>query len=175
MIRHTANLLGALSLRITDLMRANVDKATGFSGEAAAALVTIEAEPDNSIGFVASVIGLSHSGTVRLIDKLVAERLVDRRRGKNARTMALRVTRDGKARVKDLHTAREVAVLEILKNFSDEQASSLDDILNLLLADLVTEPIHEHIICRLCDSKTCFQGGCPITDRCRRLDSGGAE
>jgi len=160
--RQTANLLGALSLTLADRLRDAVVEATGFGGEAAAVLVTIDAEPDNSVGFVAEVAGLTHSGTVRLIDKLESESLVKRRPGTDARTAALRVTARGKRRVRAILNARELALEDALGGLSPSQISSLSSLLRPLLRSQVRRPIDEHIVCRLCDTSVCYPAGCPL-------------
>lgn len=158
----TANLLGALSLSLTDRMRAAVAGATGFGGEAAAALVTIGAEPDSSIGFIADVIGLTHSGTVRLLDKLEDDGLVARKPGPDARTAALRVTARGRRRVQAILKAREATLLDAVDCLTARQTAALADALRPLLVQQMKEPIDEHIICRLCDTGTCYPAGCPL-------------
>ncbi len=57
---------------------------------AAAALVQIEGEPGCSIELVAGRIGLTHSATVRVVDKLAERGLVEKDRArKDARAQSL--------------------------------------------------------------------------------------
>lgn len=162
--RQTANLLGAVALSLTDKLRDAVENATGFGGEAAAALVTIGAEPDSTIGFVASVIGLSHSGTVRLIDKLETEGLVKRRSGSDGRASALRPTSKGKKRVRTILDARESALTEALAGLSISQRNDLSQLLSILLQGQVMDSDDEHKVCRLCDISVCYPAGCPLQE-----------
>ena len=94
MSRRDANLLGALGLLLADRLAEAVAPAGGAS--AAEALVTLHARGGGrSIDALARVVGLSHSGTVRLADRLVSAGLAERRRGADQRSTALRLTPAG--------------------------------------------------------------------------------
>ena len=86
-----ANLLGALGLALADrLAEAGPPE---LSGSAAEALVTLNGRrAGSSIDALAGIVGLSHSGTVRLADRLAAAGLVERRRGADQRSTALYLT-----------------------------------------------------------------------------------
>src|SRR5262245_32538405 len=77
-----ANWLGTLSVLIQDRVEARWQAELDLSPMSAAALVQIEQESGCAIELVATRIGLSHSATVRLVDKLVARDLVAKDRGK---------------------------------------------------------------------------------------------
>jgi hypothetical protein len=82
-----ANLLGALSLAVMDRIEQGARDIIGRAGETPAALIVI------GYGRITNdklrrILGLSHSGTVRLVDRLVSDRLVERRPGKDGREVA---------------------------------------------------------------------------------------
>src|SRR5215510_14679577 len=86
---HTANILGALSVLIQDRVEGLWQSSLDLSPMAAAALVQIDNEPGSSIELVAGRIGLTHSATVRVIDKLVERGLVEKDRArKDARAQS---------------------------------------------------------------------------------------
>ena len=88
---HTANILGALAVLIQDRVEGMWQSALDLSPMAAAALVQIDNEPGSSIELVAGRIGLTHSATVRVIDKLAERGLVEKDRArKDARAQASR-------------------------------------------------------------------------------------
>src|SRR5689334_8552793 len=89
--QHTANILGALSLLIQDRVEKAWQSTLDLSPMAAAALVQIDNEPGSSIELVASHIGLTHSATVRVVEKLAERGLVvkDRAR-KDGRAQSLK-------------------------------------------------------------------------------------
>ena len=66
------NVLGALALGLTDRMT------TGSASDAAALSALHHFLRDPSIDLVRQVLGLTHSGTVRLVDRLAADGLVRR-------------------------------------------------------------------------------------------------
>src|SRR3546814_3733706 len=72
------NIFGAFALMISDdIVRATSSRAPE-AGPAASALALLAHEPGLSIRTLAIGVGLSHAGTVRLVDRLVAEGLVAR-------------------------------------------------------------------------------------------------
>ena len=70
------NLLCALALGITDLVTDAVEGGAKHGAMAPAALATIGSSPGESIYLLNRTLKLSHSGTVRLIDKLEADEMV---------------------------------------------------------------------------------------------------
>ena len=77
--QHAANVLGALSLVVADRMNAAVEAVVALGPSAPAALAALHEFLDGgSVTQLSSVLGLSHSGTVRLVDRLAVEGLVER-------------------------------------------------------------------------------------------------
>ena len=73
------NIIGALALTLSDVMfKATRNEAP--SNISAAGLTLIGRVPGISIHELSSGIGLSHPGTVRLVDRMVADDLVERER-----------------------------------------------------------------------------------------------
>ena len=67
------NLFGALAVGITDrIKKAAFDPTIPGGGETTAAIVVIGHATGLSIDELGRVLGLSHAGTVRLVDRLVA-------------------------------------------------------------------------------------------------------
>ena len=73
---HLPNKFAALSLAITDATLAEDDD---LAPTAVAALITAANNPPASIGEIAAIVGLTHSATVRLIDRLETDGLMRRR------------------------------------------------------------------------------------------------
>ena len=77
------------------------------------ALFTIYNHPNETIDVLSKVLGLTHSGAVRLINTLEKEELVERRKSvKDARYVVLYVTDKGSQRVKRVLNSRETAPLK---------------------------------------------------------------
>lgn len=160
--RYTANLLGALSLTLLDKVNAAVARVMEHGGETAAALVTISAEPNCTVGFVAKATGLSHSGTVRNVSKLVSDNLVVSKQGEDNRTVNLSVTPEGRDKVEQILKAREAVLIDSMAPLNSDQLSALTPILQSMISTQTSEAFNEHSVCRLCDTLVCYQDGCPL-------------
>jgi DNA-binding MarR family transcriptional regulator len=159
----TANLLGALAAVLSDRLADATDPAGGSS--AAAALVALHGpSAGGSIDALAGVVGLSHSGTVRLIDRLQADGLVERRRGADQRSAALLLTPAGRRAARRVLRAREANMHIVLTALTDDQQDALTEIAETILAELGRDAQSEPRACRLCDLAACgrSRGRCPV-------------
>jgi len=96
--RHTSNDVAALALAITDRVwraAAEVVELPQNDLVAVSALHHVLGAP--SIEQLRRVLGLSHSATVRLVDRLVAANLASHQPGPDRRTTATTLTADGHA------------------------------------------------------------------------------
>jgi MarR family transcriptional regulator, negative regulator of the multidrug operon emrRAB len=75
-----ANLLAALALGIADRIRETIEAGAEHGAMASAALNTVGFFPGESIDALSKTLKLSHSGTVRLVDRLAEEGLVERKK-----------------------------------------------------------------------------------------------
>lgn len=164
-----ANLLGALALALTDRLTA-----TSPSASAAEALVTLyDRGAGGPIDELARVCGLSHSGAVRLADRLEAAELLERRRGADQRSAALYLTPAGRRAARRVLAEREAAMQLALGLLTGDQQLALTQIAETILGGLGAEPDAERRLCRLCDLEACGRrrGDCPVTSRRRRRRS----
>jgi MarR family transcriptional repressor of emrRAB len=164
MSTRNANLVGALGLALADRLTDAAAPAGG--GSAAEALVTLhERHPGSAIDGVARVLGLSHSGTVRLVDRLAAAGLVERRRGADHRTTALYLTPAGRRTARRVLTRREANVQSLLSLLTGDQQAQLAQLAEAILRQLADQHDAERRICRLCDLEACgrSRGLCPMT------------
>jgi MarR family transcriptional repressor of emrRAB len=161
-----ANLLGTLSLAVTGRVEAAVAARAPYGPSAPAALAALEGylggEP---IDALARVLGLTHSGAVRLVDRLVAARLVKRRRGTDGRTVAVTLTPAGRRTADEVRAARERALAEALSVLGADERRVLTELHEKLLAGLTADRASARRICRLCDLEACGheRGTCPVT------------
>jgi DNA-binding MarR family transcriptional regulator len=159
-----ANLLGALSLAVADRIAETADSGPA-SGTAAAALVAIDGPAAGaSIDALARIVGLSHSGAVRLVDRLSAAGLVERRPGADQRSAALLVTPSGRRAARRVLARREAAIEAVLAALATRDRDALARIAESLLAALGREPGEKQRICRLCDTEACGRprSRCPV-------------
>ncbi len=112
--------------------------------------------------------------TVRLVDKLEAAGLVDRREGSDRRAVALRLTQAGRRRVRALLAERSRALQGIVDALPRQEREHLDRIAETLLRALTDTPLAGAHICRLCDEDACPAGRCPVHRRALELLTGDA-
>ena len=79
-------------------LRGAVEEGLGFGGAAPAALVHLAAYPGESAEALHRVLGISQPGTAQVVERLVANGLLERRPGRDRRTHALHVTPRGQER-----------------------------------------------------------------------------
>ena len=68
--RHLANVVGAFVTAYGDAMHEAIASDRVVHREDTAALIGLETWPDESVEFLSRVLGLTHSGTVRLVDRI---------------------------------------------------------------------------------------------------------
>ena len=106
------------------------------------------------------ILGLSHSGTVRLVDRLVSDGLVERRPGKDGREIALHLTAKGAATRKALLASRISAVASFAEVLSPSERKRLGELIRDVLARQDTSELDRFTICRMCDDRVC--PNCPL-------------
>jgi DNA-binding MarR family transcriptional regulator len=149
-----ANLLGALGLRVADRIRAAVTTETSES--AATALSAIHNFLDAPrIDQLAQVVGLSSSGTVRLVDGLAAQGLVVRRRGSDRRESVVALTAQGRQLARKVVRARAATLAEALEPLSKTERAAFTAAVEKILVGVVRGPRGRGWMCRLCDTATC--------------------
>jgi MarR family transcriptional regulator, negative regulator of the multidrug operon emrRAB len=161
-----ANLLGAVSLAVADRVRAVAERGAGHGGSAPAALVSLAGYLDGSpIDSVRGPLGLTHSATVRVVDRLVAAGLARRRGGTDRRSVAVELTAPGRAAAAAAVRARGQALEEALAALDPVERGELARLHEKVLAALTDGRAAAGHICRLCDSHACGheQGRCPVT------------
>lgn len=156
-----ANLLGATVLGLHDELAEIVEKRSGRSGEAPAALTALGHQPGLSNDALSRLLGLTHTGTVRLIDRLIDDGLVERRiAAHDRRGVALFLTEAGETVRRQILADRESAFAPLLSHLSAREQESLARLLGKLLTAVSRDDTHKLRICRLCDSSVCRD--CPI-------------
>ncbi len=161
---HDANVFGALALFVADRM-ADAFAATGEAVSSAAALSALYHLLDHpTIDVVARAIGLTSSGTVRLVDKLEAAGLVARGEGSDRRSTTIALTAAGRAKAEHISTARVDLLRDALGSLSQHDREAFERITARLLVALMRGPGATRWMCRLCDTGACgrSRGLCPV-------------
>lgn len=155
------NLLGAFVLEVAERIRLETEQVIGHTGAAAAALVTIAHFPARTVEFLRQAIGLSHPAAVRVVDRLVEQRLLRRRPGGRGPAVALTATAAGRRQARQILDVRQRVLADALPELSDAESAALASILEKALAHLSDAP--GTTTCRLCDQGLCRgSGDCPV-------------
>lgn len=159
-----AQLLGVFALAATDRFRAAVEGALGRGGAHAAALVHLDAYPGEPVGALAAVLGVSQPAAVKIVDRLAADGLVQRRPGPDRRTHALHLTPDGRHAAAEVLAERASELDGLLQVLGPAEQRQLERLLERLVAGLADDHPGALRVCRLCDRQTCCESGpaCPL-------------
>jgi DNA-binding MarR family transcriptional regulator len=169
-----ANLVATLAVTLADRIRADTEDAAGHAAAAPAALVALKEFLERpSIDDLRAVVGLTHSGTVRLVERMAEAGLVARRPGRDGRSVAIVLTPKGRKTAERIAAARFAAVSPALDTLSDDDRDVLAVHLEKMLAAVTAERLvarsrGEHLaggwMCRLCDFGACGRdrGACPV-------------
>ena len=119
---HLVNVVGALALALADAIRDATEAAAGMTGAAPAAVVALQQFlRGRTTEDLAQATGLTHSGAVRLVDRLVEGGLVERRPGHDGRSLAIVLTASGRALSQKITAARANAVASALEGLRIEE------------------------------------------------------
>jgi DNA-binding MarR family transcriptional regulator len=166
-LHREANLLGALALAITDRTSAVIASATGQSVSAAAALSALHHFLDRpTLDQLRQVLGLTPSGAVRLVDRLVHAGLVTRGPGRDGRTRSVMLTQQGKDVAERVSATRAAVLRDALEDLSPAERGLLHALMGRLMANVVHGKRGGAWICRLCDLDACgrAEGHCPAAN-----------
>jgi DNA-binding MarR family transcriptional regulator len=166
----TGNLLGALSLSVANRTADAVGDAAGQSETAAIALSALHQFLDDPpVDLLRRVLGLTPSGTVRLVDRLQDAGYVERRPGNDGRSVSLRLTASGRRAAKRVSGARAEVLQDALSVLDPGEREAFDEMVSRVLVGLIRGPGAVRWMCRLCDMKACGReaGRCPVANAAR--------
>ena len=158
-----SNLLGAFVTAVNDRMQRQTEQAIAMGGQARAALVTIGHNYGESVEFLSNILQMSHSGCVRLVDKLHEQALIERRPGKDRRSLSLYLTPAGRDRQREVLRGRREALNSVFETLDERQQQQFVELLEVMLKAITHCKSDADIICRLCEEQTCAQSRCPVT------------
>jgi DNA-binding MarR family transcriptional regulator len=165
-----ANLLGALALVVSDQMADATAAAAGRSDSAPAALAALLHFLDRpSVDRLRQVLGLTSSGTVRLLDRLTESGYVQREEGTDRRSAAIVLTDRGEEVAREVCRTRAAVLDRVLSPLSPAERATFDELAGKMLVGMMREPGAVRWGCRLCDTGICrgAPGGCPVGNAAR--------
>ena len=154
---HEVNALGALSLELARRIQEAGEAAGPYGASVPAALTALYGlTGGQSIDALRHVVGLTHSGAVRLVDRLAAAGLVERRVGADGRSVALQLTPEGRRTARRVLARREAAIETVLAPLTARERADLARLHERLLGSVTDR----RRVCRLCDVDACGRD-CP--------------
>ncbi len=165
-----ANLLGALALAVTDRCVHAAGEASGHAESDAVALSALDQFlGGTSIDRLASVVGLSQSGAVRLVNRLELEGLLQRGPGLDGRVTSVLPTPAGRRAARRIEATRLRLLAEALEPLDPTEQAALAALAGKVLVGMMREPGATRWTCRLCDLAACGRrsGHCPVEQAAR--------
>jgi DNA-binding MarR family transcriptional regulator len=126
-----------------------------------AALVLLANRPGSSMDWLSSRLGLTQSGAVRLVDRLVALGLLRREKHQGRKEVFLHVTADGEDRLRRGLEARGTAIRVLVEALSESEQEQLGALVGKALAGGARCRAEADVACRLCDWEACGPV-CPV-------------
>jgi DNA-binding MarR family transcriptional regulator len=162
---HSANVLGALALRLHDRMSAAVAEAAGEAESGATTLswlAQFAAQPQ--VGLLHRMLGLTPSGAVRLVDRLEADGHLRRGPGADGRSTSVQLTAGGRRVARRVAAARLAVLSDALAVLDNDERETLDRLVSKVLVGLKRDRSATRFMCRLCDATACghADGACPV-------------
>jgi DNA-binding MarR family transcriptional regulator len=163
--RQATNLLGALALALSDRLEGAVTEAAGLAESDAIALSALHQFLDSPrVDLLAQVLGLSSSGTVRLVDRLETAGFARRTTGADGRVSSVELTAAGRRRAVAVTGARRALMEEALGALTPAERRRFGELAGRILAGLIRPPGATRWTCRLCNLVDCGRplGRCPV-------------
>jgi len=158
----TANLLAALAGEVTARATAALKSHPNQTDSAFAALNIMSFWEGITNAQLARALELSHTATVRLVDKLEAQGYVEAREGDDKRATHLHLTASGRKAVQPALVARCAAVKDYLGALSPAEEKQFTRLLEKIMRPLGTDAYGVSHFCRLCDFAACPADQCPM-------------
>ncbi|MCM5557985.1 MarR family transcriptional regulator [Pleomorphomonas sp. JP5] len=150
-MKDLSNKFAALSLAVTD---ATLSGDATLAPTAVAALITAANNPPASIGEMAAIVGLTHSATVRLIDRMEADGLLHRCR-RVGREVLVEITPAGRRRADGLQDHRLAESKGFLTCLSPEERDLLGQLVDRMLRAHAARGRDQRRLCRMCARSNC--------------------
>ena len=168
-----ANLLATVALGLADRLGDLAADGVQLDATAATALVgLLDFTPHGSVRALSRVIGLTHSGTVRLVTRLVSAGLAERGDAADARATTVSLTDHGHTVALGLRRRRAEVIEGALDGQTPAQRAELERVCESIVTNLVGQRLAQRrtgqdppggALCRLCDFVACGrpEGQCP--------------
>ncbi len=169
------NLLGAVATGLTDCV-GEVTAVANLDARAAVALVALlDFTPAGSVHRLSQIVGLTHAGGVRLVNRLVDAGLVERTPGSDSRSISVELTSRGRSKARQIRRYRHTALAAAMAGLTAEQHHQLTTACELIISNLTNQRLLQRAggprpaggaLCRMCDFNACGRprGQCPAAE-----------
>jgi DNA-binding MarR family transcriptional regulator len=155
-------MLAAFAGEVTDQVEKVLKRHPNQTDSAFAALNVMSFWEGITNSQLARVLQLSHTATVRLVDKLEAQGFVQARAGEDKRATHLHLTDSGRKAVRPALIARCAAVSDYLGALSPAEEKQFARLLEKLMRPLAKDAYGVSHFCRLCEFEACPGDKCPM-------------
>jgi DNA-binding MarR family transcriptional regulator len=170
-----ARALNALSAWITlgvDAAQRAVAEAVELPERGVAALVLIDSHPSCSVDWLYHRLGITQSGTVRLLDRLQSSELITRGRRAGQREVEVMITAAGRRVLARGIAARSHALTDLIAPLTDRERDQLTRLIDKALSGNSRPRARADTACRLCDWNACAEA-CPVDTSVPLADDAG--
>jgi|SRR6185437_3639382 len=170
--KHLANTLGTLATELASQIAEATESVVGRRGEVPAAVNALAQFLDGAtIQQLSDVLALTHSGAVRLVNRLEDHGLAARTPGPDGRSQSVQLTKAGRALGRRVAEARAGVVNDALADLDADDRQALAQLVDALVSTLTARRMEERRkgrepdgwLCRLCSLADCGRaaGKCP--------------
>lgn len=156
----------------SDAAQQAVVDAVGLPVRGLAALVLIDSHPSCSVDWLCRRLGITQSGTVRLLDRLESSELVTRGRRPGKREAEVTITAAGRRLLARGTAARARALEDLVAPLSEAERAQLTGLIDKALAQRARSRDRADTACRLCYWDACADT-CPVDASVTSPDEGG--
>jgi DNA-binding MarR family transcriptional regulator len=159
-MHQSSNLIAAWALAAVDAVAAGCGS-VGLAEREAATLVLLGSHPGAGVDWLYPRLGLTQSGTVRLVDRLAEAGLVERGAALAGRRVPLALTPAGQQRLDRATAARAAAVAAVTTSLTTAERQTLARLAGKALGGVTRDRAAADTACRLCDWPGCPRP-CPV-------------
>lgn len=156
------NAFGGLVVGVSDVVTRTMTEKTGLDEVTTVALLAVHTRPGQSVGALAQLLGTTHSGGVRIVNRMHHAGLVDRRPGPDGRTAALHATGRGDELSVTALEVRRAALSDLMSNLAPVQVEALTGLIDDLAPALARTRAEAQRVCRMCEHAVCRGELCPV-------------
>lgn len=155
-------MINNLVCAFSNLMREEARDSTARPEPDSTVLLAVHAHSGASIGEIAAMVRLTHSGAVRAVDRLQSAGDVLRAQGADRRNVSLRLTERGRALAERILLDQMSAIEARLKRLSPSDTQRLEVILCQLLDGVAEDRTQAWRLCGNCDHSICERSQCVV-------------